>query len=108
MFMERPVSVIKNRVLRPKVGCIGIQPYVDALRLDWDDAAVVPRSSNLPRRLVRNSSKQKHIRLTRTRPMRPETCDKHVVSWISLELKNYVFILLPLGEYRRARCEDSR
>ncbi|MGF6968684.1 hypothetical protein OKW43_005712 [Paraburkholderia sp. WC7.3g] len=52
VFIVRPVSVIENGVLCRQVRSIWIQPRVDVLGLDWDDATVMARRRDFWRRLV--------------------------------------------------------
>lgn len=52
MFVIRPLSIIEDGIERLEVSRIRIEPSVDMLGLDRDDAAIVAGSGDLGRRLV--------------------------------------------------------
>ncbi len=54
MFVIRPRPIIENRVQRIELAGIRIEPRINVLSLDWNDAAIVFSCGNFPRRLVRH------------------------------------------------------
>ena len=65
MFVVRAIAVVENRVLCREIAWIGIEPRVDMLRLDGDDAAIMARGGNLRRRLIGDGREREQIRLAR-------------------------------------------
>ena len=61
MFVVRTRTVFEDRLQRVEVLRVGIEPGVDVLGLDRDDAAIVVRSGNLCRWFVRNRSERQQI-----------------------------------------------
>ena len=65
MLIERPDPIIEDRVLGCKVQRVGIQPPVNVLWPNRNDAAVVPRCSDLGRRLIGDGRERHQVRLDR-------------------------------------------
>ena len=94
MFVVRSLAIIEDRVQRFQVARVGIQPCVDVLRLDRNDAAIVASSRDLRRRLIGDRRKRKQVRLAAASPLRPQAGHQHVLSGSGPELEDDVFFLL--------------
>ena len=90
MIVERLDAVVQDRVLRGEVRRIGVQPRVDVLRPNRNDAPIVPRCRDLGRRLIGDRRERQQVRLAGPRPPRPEAGDQHVLSRPRFELQHHV------------------
>ena len=52
MLIVRPLTIIENRVHRGQIGLLRIEPPVEVLGLDRNDATIVTGCGNLRRRFV--------------------------------------------------------
>ena len=92
------LPIIENRVLRRKIALIGIEPRVDVLRLDGNDAAIVAGCGNFRGRLISDGREGEQIRLARALPVRPQAGDEHVLSGLRPELQDHVFLQFAFSE----------
>src|SRR6266702_3434040 len=66
------------------------------LFFDGHNASVMTGRSNFLGRLVRNCSKRQQIWLTRSGPMRPQTCHEHRLAVARSEFQHHIFVLLTI------------
>jgi len=97
MFVVRAMAVVEDRVLCRKIAWIGIEPRVDMLRLDGNEA-IVAGGGNLTGRLISDGREGEQIRLARALPVRPQAGDEHVLSGLRLELQDHVFLQFAFSE----------
>jgi hypothetical protein len=69
MLIVWPLTVIEYRVLRSEVGLVRIQPSINVIELDWNDAAIMTRSGDFGWRLVGDGRKREQVRRVRV-PLR--------------------------------------
>ncbi|CAB3804905.1 hypothetical protein GCM10011400_51980 [Paraburkholderia caffeinilytica] len=64
----RPLVVVENGAPGRQIGRIWVQPSVDVLRLDRDNAAIMTGRRDFWRQLVSNRSKRPEVRFVRYTP----------------------------------------
>ena len=94
MLVVRALTVIEDRVQRGQVLRVRVQPHVDVLGLDRDDAAVVSGGSDFGRWLIGDRRERQQVRLIGRRPARPQARNQHHFAGARRELKDQVLSLL--------------
>lgn len=82
-----------------EVRWVWIEPRADVLELNRDDAPAMTGKSYFLRRVVCDGRKRQQVRFTLPLRMRPQSCNQHLLRRVGLELKDHVFIFLPLKRH---------
>lgn len=91
MLVVRPLAIVEDCIKGGQVGAIWLEPCVNVLWPDRNDAAIVPSGRDLRRRLVRDRCEREQLWLVgpgRRNPPRPMTCDQHVLRGLRPELED--------------------
>lgn len=98
MLVVRPLPVIENGV-SPLQITGGIQPVIDGLPLDRNDAAVMTGRSDLGRRLVSDGGERQQLLAIGSDPPGPEASDQHLVTALRAEFEDDFLVFLVQTEF---------
>jgi hypothetical protein len=94
MFVVRSLTIVEDGVLSGQVRRVWIQPCVDVLGFDRNDAAIEAGGGHLGRWIIGYRGERQKFWLATVGPARPQACDQHVLLGPRSEFEDDIFLFL--------------